>query len=152
MRLFFHALRAAVAAGLSLWLAVLACLVGCTVPILASSGSINVAWIQENAGDQGQSALMAAMENCPHHSSGNAPGKPNDPKPLPGGRMSCCPVEVTVTSKLDTATQGVAPASDFVLESDFSLVKIPFVHSVESVPPVWHSGRDILLETHLLRV
>jgi hypothetical protein len=96
--------------------------------------------------------LMANMENCPHHSSGNAPAKPNDPKHVPVGRMSCCPVEVTVTSKPDTATQRVEPASDFVLESDFSLVKIQFFHSVEFVPPVWHSGRDTILETHLLRV
>jgi hypothetical protein len=152
MRLFFHTFRAVVAAGLSLWLAVLACLVGCTVPILASSGSMNAASIQENAGEPSQSALMANMENCTHHSSGNAPAKPNDPKHVPGGRMSCCPVEVTVTSKPDTATQRVEPASDFVLESDFSLVKIQFFHSVEFVPPVWHSGRDTILETHLLRV
>jgi hypothetical protein len=126
MRLVFHTFKAAAAAGLSLWLAVLACLVGCTVPILASSGSINAASIQENTGIQSQSALMANMENCPHHSSGNAPVKPNDPKPVPVGRMSCCPVEVTVASKPDTATQHVEDASDWVLESDFSFVTIQF--------------------------
>jgi hypothetical protein len=152
MSLRFHTFRAAVATGLSLWLAVLACLVGCTVPIFASSGSINAASIQEKAGDQSQSALMANMGNCPHHSNGNAPAKPNDPKPIPGGRMACCPVEVTVASKPDTAAQRIEPASDFVLESGFSLVTTRFFHSVEIVPPSWHSGRDTLLETHLLRV
>ena len=152
MRLHLPTFRAAVAAGVSLWLAVLACLIGCTVPTLANSGSPHVASIQENAAGQSQAGLMANMENCPHHSSGNTPVKRNGPKPVPGGRMSCCPVEVTVASKPDTAPRHVEPVSGFVLESDFSVVTIRFFHSVEFVPPVWHSGRDTLLETHLLRV
>jgi hypothetical protein len=146
MRLLFHTFRAAVATGLSLWLAVLACLVGCTLPRFSDSATS----IQENADGYGQSALMAGMENCPHHSSGNAPARQNGPKPVQGGRMSCCPVEVTVASK--PAMQHIAPASDFGLESDFSLVTIPFFHRAEFVSPVSHSGRDTLLETHLLRV
>jgi hypothetical protein len=176
MRSLFHTFRAVVATGLSLWMAVLACLVGCTVPALANSGpmaatsnktpsvsaapSLYVAPTQENAADQTQSASMADMENCPHHSgshsgrnsSNNAPAKPNGPKPVPGGRMSCCPVEVTVASKPTTATQRIESASDFVLESNFTLTTTRFFHSVEFVPPVRHSGRDTLLETHLLRV
>jgi hypothetical protein len=151
MRLLFHTFRTTVATGISLWMAVLACLAGCTLPILAKSGAINAPSIRENAIEQCQPDMMAEMENCPHHSGGNTPTKPNDPRPVRGG-MSCCPVEVTVASKPDPATPQVVPASDFVLASDFSLATIPFFHSVEFVPPVWHSGRDTLLKTHLLRI
>ena len=166
MRLSFHAFRTAMAAGLSLWLAALACLVGCTIPILANAGSIhattihNTRSIRENSAEQdqpGQPDLMAGMENCPHHSGGNAPAKPgptnqNSPKRVPGGGMSCCPVEVTVASKPDTVRLEIAPAGNFVLTPDLRLTTIRFFHSVEFVPPAWHSGRDTLLETHLLRI
>jgi len=154
------------AAGLSLWLAALACLVGCTIPILANAGSIhattihNTRSIRENSAEQdqpGQPDLMAGMANCPHHSGGNAPAKPgptnqNNPKRIPGGGMSCCPVEVTVASKPDTVRLEIAPAGNFVLAPDLRLTTIRFFHSVEFVPPAWHSGRDTLLETHLLRI
>ena len=167
------------AAGLSLWLAALACLVGCTVPILANAGSIHATTIhntrslhearaiRENSAERSEPDLMAGMTNCPHHSGGNAPAKPgsakpdptkpaptksNDPKPVPGGGMSCCPVEVTVASKPDTVRLEIAPAGNFVLAPDLRLTTIRFFHSVEFVPPAWHSGRDTLLETHLLRI
>ena len=171
------------AAGLSLWLAALACLVGCTIPIIANAGSIHATTIhntrslrearsiQENSAEQdqpGEPDLMAGMANCPHHPGGNAPAKPgpaksaptgppgptksNDPKPVPGGGMSCCPVEVTVASKPDTVRLEIAPAGNFVLAPDLRLTIIRFFHSVEFVPPTWNSGRDTLLETHLLRI
>jgi len=154
------------AAGLSLWLAALACLVGCTIPIIANAGSIHATSIhettsiRENSAEQdqpGQPDLMAGMANCPHHSGGNAPAKPdpiksNNPKRVPGGGMSCCPVEVTVASKPDTVGLEIAPAGNFVLASDLRLAPIRFFHSVEFVPPAWHNGRDTLLETHLLRI
>ena len=174
MRFSSHAFRITVAAGLSLWLAALACLVGCTVPILANAGSIHATTIhntrslhearsiRENSAEQSEPDLMAGMANCPHHSGGNAPAKPgpakphptksNNPKRVPGGGMSCCPVEVTVASKPDTVRLEIAPAGNFVLAPDLRLTTVRFFHSVEFVPPAWHSGRDTLLETHLLRI
>jgi len=152
MRLRFPTFRAAVAAGLSVWMAVLACLIGCTVPILANSGSINPSSTHQDSTKQSQPDLMADMPDCPHHSGGNAPAKQNDPKPVRGGGKSCCPVEVTVTSKPVAAKLQIAPAGDFVLAPDFSLATIRSFHSAEFVPPVWHSGRDTLLETGLLRI
>ena len=182
MRFSSHAFRTAVAAGLSLWLAALACLVGCTIPILANAGARNGTSIhkatsirearanRENSAEQdqpGQPDLMAGMANCPHYSGGSAPAKPghaksvptkprpakqNSPKHVPGGGMSCCPVEVTVASKPDTVRLEIAPAGNLVLAPDFRLEPTRFFHSVEFVPPAWHSGRDTLLETHLLRI
>lgn len=148
----FHTFKAVVATGVSLWMGVLACLMGCTVPILASSGASSAPSVHENSVEQGQPDLMADMPNCPHHSGRSAPAKPSGPKPSRGSGMSCCPVEVTVASKPDTVTLHIAPASDFVLASDFAMAKIRFFPSVEFVPPVWHSGRDTLLETQLLRI
>ena len=165
MRFSFHAFRTAMAAVLSLWLAALACLVGCTIPILANAGSSKAASICENSAEQdqaGQPDLVAGMANCPHHSGGNAPAKPgpaksaptrpNTPNPAPGGAMSCCPVEVTVASKPDAVRLEIAPAGNSLLAPDFRLAPIRFFHPVEFVPPAWHSGRDTLLETHLLRI
>jgi hypothetical protein len=66
--------------------------------------------------------------------------------------MSCCPVEVTVALRPDTVTMNIAPAREFVLAPDFPWTKIRPFHSMEFIPPVWHSGRDTLLETQLLRI
>jgi hypothetical protein len=152
MRLPFPTFKAAIATGLSLWMAVLACLVGCTLPGLANSSSSNAFAIQQNSTEQSQPDLMADMANCPHHSATNAPAKPNSSKPVRGGGMSCCPVEVTVTPKPDTVTLHVAPARDFVLHTDFSLMIIRSFRPAEILSPLSHSGRDTLLETHLLRI
>jgi hypothetical protein len=134
-------------------MAVVACLVGCTLPSFANSGLISASGIHENSGEQSQPDLMARMENCPHHSDGNAPAKQNDGKPVPrGGGMSCCPVEVTVASKPETVVLDIATARDFVAESDFSLMTARFFLPAGFVPHFWRSGRDTLLETRLLRV
>ncbi|HXN28216.1 MAG TPA: hypothetical protein VN902_13910 [Candidatus Acidoferrales bacterium] len=108
--------------------------------------------MHENSTEQNQPDVMTDMPNCPHRSGSNTPPKPNGPKPLRGGGTSCCPIEVTATSKPETVTPHIAPASDFVLASDFTMAKIRSLHSVELVPPLWHSGRDTLLETQLLRI
>jgi hypothetical protein len=164
-------IRALVATGMSLWLAALACLMGCTLPSYARSGASNASSAHANSApenssqeksarqnsteqhsaEQNQPDLMADMPNCPHHSGSSAPAKPHDGKPVRGG-MSCCPVEVTVASKPDTVTLHVAPASKFVLASDFTPVTIRVFHAADFVSPVLHSGRDTLLETQLLRI
>jgi hypothetical protein len=148
----FHMFRAVVATGVSLWLAVLACLMGCTLPTLAGSDSANAPSIHEKSAEQSQPDLMAGMENCPHHSGSNSPSKPRDGRPTHGGGMSCCPVEVTVASKPVTATLPIAPARDLVLNASFNLKAVRFFTFAEFVPPLQRSGRDTLLETHLLRI
>jgi hypothetical protein len=96
---------------------------------------------------------MAGMENCPHHHlGGSSPVKPNDGKPVHGGGMSCCPVEVTVASKPDITKARITLAQDFVLLSNVDLVTTRFYHAAENVPLVAHGGRDILLATELLRI
>jgi hypothetical protein len=152
MRSPIHSFRAGIATVMSLWLAVLACLMGCTLPQLANSGSPHAPSTLNASTEQSQPDLMAGMENCPHHSGGNIPARRGDPKPSRGGGMSCCPVEVTVASKPQAAAPQISPARSFVLESRFSLATIWFYHSIEVAAPALHSGRDTLLETHLLRI
>jgi hypothetical protein len=158
----FRTFKSAVATAVSLWMAVLACLMGCTIPSLANSAPLNVSatgsslinasLLSAKSAGPSQPDLMAGMENCPHHSRGNAPAKHNDRKPVRGGAMSCCPVEVTVASKPNIATLQISPAHSFVLRSHFSLAQVRLHHAVEFVSALWHSGRDTLLETHLLRI
>src|ERR1700722_2559013 len=152
MRLSHHTFRAAVAAGISLWMAALACVIGCTLPNFANFGLASAPSIQQNSVAQSQPDLMADMPNCPHHSGSNDPAKQSDGKPVPGGRMSCCPVEVTVVSKPNTVTLHVPAARDCVLQSTFSLTAVRFFHSLESVPLPRRGGRDTLLATQLLRI
>ena len=152
MRFRYHTLRAAVATGISLWIAVVACLIGCTLPSFANFGSVSASSIHENSAEQNQPDLMASMENCPHHPGSNGRPKQNDGKPVRGDRMSCCTVEVTVASKPNTVTLHVVAARHFVLKSDLGLMTVRFFHSPEFDPLFGRSGRDTLLETRLLRI
>jgi hypothetical protein len=137
---------------LSLWMAVVACLMGCTLPAFAKSDSVPAASIQEQKTQQNESGLMADMENCPHHhSDGGAPAKPHGGKPVRGGAISCCPLEITVAPKWDAVALGIVPHV-LLLRSNFSLMVARLYASVEIESRVWHSGRDTLLETQLLRV
>lgn len=145
----FPNLRAVIATGVSLWMAALACLMGCALPMLARDGAGNATAIYQPAAERNQPDVMADMPNCPHHSAGNIPRKQ---APVRGGRMSCCPVEVTVTSKPSNATVHLLPVHGFVLDLDSSQATNRFFDRVEFVPPVWHSGRDTLLATQLLRI
>jgi hypothetical protein len=130
-----HTFKAWMATLASLWIAVLACFMGCMLPILA----------------QHQSGAMANMECC--HSGDKSPAKPNDGKSAPSHhRMSCCLLEVTVASKLNAATMDIAPTRHSVPTLKLDLATTWFYHPVELAPPVWHSGRDTLLETSLLRI
>jgi hypothetical protein len=151
-----HAFKVATATIISLWMAALACFMGCTLPALANSGSSNIssiraALIRVNLSDQSQSQPMANMEHC-HHSGSKSPAAPNHGQPVPGSGMSCCPLEITVAPKPHAAPLAVAPAPDFVLPSHFVLPTIRFYDSVEFVPTISHSGRDTLLKTSLLRI
>src|SRR5271168_4599249 len=152
MYLPLQTFKSAIATVISLWMAVLACFMGCALPALANSGPIHTSSIQKSVDEHSQPGPMANMAGCPHHSGGNAPEKPSDRKPVPTGGMSCCPLEVTVGPKANTATLGITLAQAFVLVSNFNLVTVRFYRSVEIIPAVWHTGRDTLLETHLLRV
>jgi len=131
-----HILKTGLATTISLWMAFLACFMGCTLPALTSARSMHA-------------SSMAEMP-C-HHSSG-VPGTPADQKHAPAsGAMSCCPLEITVAPKPDTATLAFLP-TQVLLDSDSLLLPHQFHSSVELAPSIWHTGRDTLLKIRLLRI
>jgi hypothetical protein len=152
MRLTMHTLKAALATAISLWLAVLACVMGCTQPALANSQSAAAASSpQENFVGHHHFGLMADMESC-HHSDGNSSAPPGDRKSPSNGALSCCPLEITLAPKWSALKQGIAPGPDFVPPSGFHFEIARFSSPAEFAPPLSHNGRDTLLESHLLRI
>lgn len=144
MRSTWHIVKVGTAIGVSLWIAVVACVMGCTLPaIRGSQASV--------ATNHGRTGLMADMEGC-HHSSGqpSAPGK--DKKPAPVGAVSCCPVEITLTQKWNPEATRAAVSHDFARPANPELIDSGFSAVVETAAPIPHTGRDTLLETHLLRI
>jgi hypothetical protein len=140
-----------VASGLSLWMAVLACFVGCALPVFANSDSTPAGEIQDQA-DQSSADAMAGMENCPHHhSDGNCPQQPNGGKPGHSGGMSCCLIEITVNPKWNPASLGLVPHA-ILLRSNPSFFVAKTYPSLNFDSHIWHTGRDTLLATRLLRV
>ena len=86
MSLPVHTLKAALATAISLWMTVVACFMGCTLPALANPSSTGVAAIQKNSVDQSQTDQMAGMENCPHHSGGSVPRNQTAVSPFAAAR------------------------------------------------------------------
>jgi hypothetical protein len=144
-------MKAAMATVVSLWMAVLACALGCqqqTFPAISNPSSL-----QKNSAAHsqlGQLGLMLNMENC-HHSGGTSPAQPKDGKPGSSNTVSCCPLEITLIQKWNPTPLGIAPAHDFVPSSGFDLLLPRFSEPGEFAPPILRSGRDTLLQTHLLR-
>ena len=152
MRSTFRTLKAGMATAVSLWMAALACIMGCTQPVLASSPAIlDAPSIQKNSASHGSSELMADMESC-HHSGGNSSVPPSDRKPASNGALSCCPLEITVNQKWDTSKLGIARSVVLAPSSGFHFEVTRFSSLVEFPRPIRHSGRDTLLKTLLLRI
>jgi hypothetical protein len=65
--------------------------------------------------------------------------------------MSCCPLEVTIAPKPDSHAAADLPTHDIVILPAFQILTLPWESSFVAVP-VFHSGRDTLLQTRLLRI
>jgi len=138
-------LRSMTATALSLWLGVLACLLGCARPAVAlpkqsqhhEIGALNC---PERDGDAGDSC-------CKHGHNQNRSGKDGQ------HTMSCCPTETALIQKQNAALPMVVHFFAAVLALvDFEAATFAFgdAASGESVP--WHAGRDILSRVHILRI
>jgi hypothetical protein len=147
MRATLHTIKAGMATAVSLWMAALACVMGCTQPVLAKIADASAT--QRNSSDHGRPDLMADMEGC-HRSSSNSPAPPNDKKP--NTAVSCCPLEITVTQRWSASTLGITPAQDIAPPSDLPFQLTRNSSPVDLFQPTPRSGRGTLLETHLLRI
>jgi hypothetical protein len=138
-------LRPVAATVLSLWLGVLACLLGCATPASASTerrqasevGAVNCSNRDMEVGD-----------SCCQH--GHNPGGSEKNR---HHEVSCCPTETVLIQKRNLTS----PALTHLFAAVLTLVNL---HPSGYVPartnaspaPVWQSGRDILLQVHVLRI
>jgi len=141
-------LRSATATALSLWLGVLACVLGCANPSAASPSAperhvsgLSAADCPDGGGDAG--------EACCRHGHNPADGSEKNEH----RSMLCCPAETALIQKQNVLPPASAPLYIAVL-------MLPNVHPSNFVAPsanaslsvLWHSGRDVLLQLHVLRI
>jgi hypothetical protein len=152
MRLTLHTMKAVLAVAVSLWMADLVCVMGCTQTAPASSPRIgDTSSSEKKATPRSETALLEDVPNC-HHTGDNSSVPPNDRKPVSEAPGSCCPLEVTVIQKSNTMGLKTVTMRDLALSADFHFGVARFSGRSEFVPSISHSGRDTLLETQLLRI
>jgi hypothetical protein len=141
-------LRSVTATTLSLWLGILACVLGCAKPSAASPSApetqvsgLSAALCPDRGGD--------AEEPCCRQGHNPADGSEKNKH----RSISCCPTETAVIQKQNV----VPPASAHLYVAVLMLPNFHpsgFVSAKASASPstLWHSGRDILLQVHVLRI
>ena len=135
--------RSVTAITLSLWLGVLACLLGCAKPAGAapqqhSSSAKDLTTCPDGKGN--------ADDSCCQHGHDGAGKKSHH-------AMSCCPTETALTQKKTTAAAPavfVDVAALALPGADAPAVVLETARS--SVPVVSLTGRDILRQVHVLRI
>jgi hypothetical protein len=142
------ALRPLTAAALALWLGFLACVLGCAQPLLASTPSHTQISEPTAAANEGDTSKMVDAGPCCHHHHG-----PSDKNNQALQTISCCPLDATLIQKQDPASSKSAhPYSAvlmlFVFNSSFQLSATNGINTAI----VWHAGRDVLLQAHVLRI
>jgi hypothetical protein len=142
-----NVLRHLTATVLAFWLGFLACLLGCAQPVLASTPSRTQIFESRTPANEADSKMGDAGSCCHHHhgtSDGNKPGVQT---------ISCCPLDATLIQKQDpgAANSGhhyAVVLMVFVVNPSFRLSASNGINT----PPVGHAGRDVLLQTHVLRI
>jgi hypothetical protein len=142
-----NVLRHLTATVLALWLGFLACVLGCAQPVLASTPSRIQIIESKTTANEVDSKIGNAGSCCHHHhgtSDGNKPGVQT---------ISCCPLDATLIQKQDAGAANSGHHSAvvlmiFVLNPSFRLSASNGINT----PPVGHAGRDVLLQTHVLRI
>jgi hypothetical protein len=131
---------------LAFWLGFLACLLGCAQPVLASTPHTEI-FKSGTSANEADSKMGDAGSCCHHHhgtSDGNKPGVQT---------ISCCPLAATLIQKQDP---GAANSGHHYAVVLMILVVNPSFRLSASnginAPPVGHAGRDVLLQTHVLRI
>jgi hypothetical protein len=125
---------------LSLWLGVLACALGCAHPVSASTKQLRAnqtLCVDANEAD-GESSC------CTGHGSSRPSQKHHS--------ISCCPLDATLIQKHDASSLIANHVHLFVFTSLIAHPSTPLWTPVEGVPIVWVEGRDVLLQTHILRI
>jgi hypothetical protein len=137
-------LRSLTASALSLWLGLLACALGCAHPVSASTkhSEAQVKADQTLCVDANEADGESSC--CTGHGSSRPSQKHHS--------ISCCPLDATLIQKQDTPSIIVAHLYLAVFTSLIDLPSTPAWTPVERAPIVWVEGRDVLLQTHILRI
>jgi hypothetical protein len=140
--------RPLTAAALSLWIGFLACVLGCAQPVLASPKPTQAQFSEPESAARGDAGGTISSEGpCCHHSRGSQKDK------QPVQSVSCCPLDATLLQKQDAVS--LSRTSLFV-----AAVTLLLSHPVLTLcaareidaPHLAHTGRDLLLQTRLLRI
>ena len=141
-------LRPVTATALSIWLGILACVLGCakvsTAPASAPkthASGLSAAQCSERDVDAGSC--------CRRHGHHPAGGSDKDEQHT----ISCCPAETALIQKQNVA-------SPTLIQLYVAALALPDLHSTSFVSasaiatssPFSHAGREILLQAHVLRV
>jgi hypothetical protein len=135
--------KSIVATALSLWLGVLACLLGCASPAkgaASAAGHSAVVQCPESGCDAGDSC-------CQHnHNPGSSEKNRHH-------AMSCCPTETALTQKHNSILPDLTVVFVAVLALDHveaSPFQFDRAHENDAIP--LRTGRDILQQAHVLRI
>jgi hypothetical protein len=138
-------LQSLTATVLSVWLGFLACALGCAHPVSASTKH-SAAQVSKANGMLCVDADKADGESscCTGHGSSRPSQKHHS--------ISCCPLDATLIQKHDVASL----VANHVHLAVFALLifhpSIALWTPIEATPFVWVEGRDVLLQTQLLRI
>jgi hypothetical protein len=135
--------RSMAAVALSLWMGALACLMGCALPVSASSHQ-QAGGLQAKANCDANSNL-GGTEPCCHHGS-NSPKKTKH-----DDRVSCCVSDATVIQKQDPVSISRADSVAFVVVVFHPSMQLSATRR-DNTLSVWQTGRDVLLQARILRI
>jgi hypothetical protein len=142
-----NALRHLTATLLAFWLGFLACLLGCAQPVLATTPSHTEIFESRTTANEADSKMDDAGSCC-HHHRGTSDGSKQGVQTI-----SCCPLDATLIQKQDPGSVNsgqhyAVVLMIFVVNPSFRLSASNGINT----PPVGHAGRDVLLQTHILRI
>jgi hypothetical protein len=141
-------LRSATAIALSFWFGFLACVLGCAQPVLSSTKPAHAHLSEpESAARSDANSTVGSEGPCCHHTRGSQKNK------QPAQTISCCPLDATLLQKQDLVShfRDLSSALVVTLLQFHSSLELS-MRTTASNPPRWHAGRDLLLQTHILRI
>jgi hypothetical protein len=130
---------------LSVWLGFLACALGCAHPVSASTKHSAAQVLKANGTlcvDANEAEGEASC--CTGHGSSNPSKKHHS--------ISCCPLDATLNQKQEQTSIVASHVHLAVVAVLIAHPSTSFWTPIERGPTVRLEGRDVLLQTHILRI
>ena len=125
--------------------------IGCMQPAFTSATGNDQVLSKTNSVKRAHTTLMQDMDCC-HHESPSGPA--NGDKRSPHDSVSCCPIDARVspTQKLNPAPSASSFESDAIPSVELLFAFTRYGQPLAFAQAFWHSGRDTLLKTRVLRI